>query len=272
MQRAAEGIKPVTLELGGKSPVIVCGDADLDEAVEIAHEALFMNHVSRFWGCINKAEWTHRRVTLMNTRCGCKLLSTLSVPFATFCAKHTELRTSRHWRKEQYSNLMNLFRDLQIREISQKSASPLFRVVGVSWPCALKIASSCKMYAKICCQLRACMQGQCCTAGSRTFVHSRFGLVPLSNLDQPLVPLDPPIKAWKVLRGGTWCVIPFSIFEQQGIRTCYSFFHSLLMACADSLSRISLKISLKMLFSRSSGFIYIDLSEAFMKCCADLWG
>ena len=45
MKQAAEGIKPVTLELGGKSPVIVCEDADLDEAVDIAHEALFMNHV-----------------------------------------------------------------------------------------------------------------------------------------------------------------------------------------------------------------------------------
>jgi len=43
MKQAAEGIKPVTLELGGKSPVIVCEDADLDEAVEIAHQALFFN-------------------------------------------------------------------------------------------------------------------------------------------------------------------------------------------------------------------------------------
>ena len=40
LQQAAEGIKPVTLELGGKSPVIVCEDADLDEAVETAHQAV----------------------------------------------------------------------------------------------------------------------------------------------------------------------------------------------------------------------------------------
>ncbi len=40
LQQAAEGIKPVTLELGGKSPVIVCEDADIDEAVEIAHQAV----------------------------------------------------------------------------------------------------------------------------------------------------------------------------------------------------------------------------------------
>lgn len=46
MKQAAESIKPVTLELGGKSPVVVCPDADLDEAVEIAHDAVFFNHVS----------------------------------------------------------------------------------------------------------------------------------------------------------------------------------------------------------------------------------
>ena len=45
MKNAAEGIKPVTLELGGKSPFIVCADADLDEAVETAHQALFFNMV-----------------------------------------------------------------------------------------------------------------------------------------------------------------------------------------------------------------------------------
>jgi len=36
-------LKRVTLELGGKSPFIVFNDANLDEAVEIAHEALFFN-------------------------------------------------------------------------------------------------------------------------------------------------------------------------------------------------------------------------------------
>lgn len=43
MKQAAERIKPVTLELGGKSPCIVCPDADIDEAVEGAHNALFFN-------------------------------------------------------------------------------------------------------------------------------------------------------------------------------------------------------------------------------------
>ncbi|EPS72259.1 hypothetical protein M569_02499, partial [Genlisea aurea] len=36
-------LKPVTLELGGKSPFIVCEDADIDLAVELAHFALFFN-------------------------------------------------------------------------------------------------------------------------------------------------------------------------------------------------------------------------------------
>ncbi|UYV60899.1 ALDH1A2 [Cordylochernes scorpioides] len=35
--------KRVTLELGGKSPLVVFADADLDEAVEIAHQAVFEN-------------------------------------------------------------------------------------------------------------------------------------------------------------------------------------------------------------------------------------
>ncbi|RZC83818.1 hypothetical protein C5167_046604 [Papaver somniferum] len=38
-------LKPVTLELGGKSPFIVCEDADIDKAVETSHFALFFNQV-----------------------------------------------------------------------------------------------------------------------------------------------------------------------------------------------------------------------------------
>lgn len=36
-------LKPVTLELGGKSPFIICEDANIDRAVEYAHFALFFN-------------------------------------------------------------------------------------------------------------------------------------------------------------------------------------------------------------------------------------
>lgn len=41
---AAEKLKPCTLELGGKSPIIVCPDVDVDKAVADAHMALFFNH------------------------------------------------------------------------------------------------------------------------------------------------------------------------------------------------------------------------------------
>jgi len=45
METAAKtNLKRVSLELGGKSPLVVFDDADLDEAVEIAHNAIFSNH------------------------------------------------------------------------------------------------------------------------------------------------------------------------------------------------------------------------------------
>ena len=44
---AKTNLKRVTLELGGKSPFIVCEDADVDKAVELAHLALFFNQVGR---------------------------------------------------------------------------------------------------------------------------------------------------------------------------------------------------------------------------------
>jgi aldehyde dehydrogenase (NAD+) len=45
IQEAAgkSNLKRVTLELGGKSPCIICADADLDDAVEQAHNYLFFN-------------------------------------------------------------------------------------------------------------------------------------------------------------------------------------------------------------------------------------
>lgn len=42
---ARSNLKSVTLELGGKSPFIICEDADIDKAVEQAHFALFFNQV-----------------------------------------------------------------------------------------------------------------------------------------------------------------------------------------------------------------------------------
>mmetsp|Transcript_7504 Transcript_7504/g.11133 ORF Transcript_7504/g.11133 Transcript_7504/m.11133 type:complete len:485 (+) Transcript_7504:23-1477(+) len=44
MVAAAESnIKDVTLELGGKSPLIICDDADIEKAVEIANMGMFFN-------------------------------------------------------------------------------------------------------------------------------------------------------------------------------------------------------------------------------------
>lgn len=40
---AKSNLKRVTLELGGKSPVIVFADSDMDFAVKTAHRALFFN-------------------------------------------------------------------------------------------------------------------------------------------------------------------------------------------------------------------------------------
>ncbi|MBL8220234.1 MAG: aldehyde dehydrogenase family protein [Bryobacterales bacterium] len=42
-QRAAAHLKPVLLELGGKAPLLVLEDADLDEAVKAAAFGAFMN-------------------------------------------------------------------------------------------------------------------------------------------------------------------------------------------------------------------------------------
>jgi acyl-CoA reductase-like NAD-dependent aldehyde dehydrogenase len=46
MQSAAwSNLKPVTLELGGKSPMIIFDDADMEASVEAAHQAIFYNQV-----------------------------------------------------------------------------------------------------------------------------------------------------------------------------------------------------------------------------------
>nr|CAI5847540.1 unnamed protein product [Callosobruchus analis] len=41
---AASNLKSVSLELGGKSPLVIMNDANIDEAVEIAFNAIFANH------------------------------------------------------------------------------------------------------------------------------------------------------------------------------------------------------------------------------------
>ena len=44
---AADNVKRVTLELGGKSPNIILSDADMESAVEFSHQGLFFNMVSK---------------------------------------------------------------------------------------------------------------------------------------------------------------------------------------------------------------------------------
>ena len=43
MRSAAENLTPVTLELGGKSPTIICDDFDVDEAASRILYAKFLN-------------------------------------------------------------------------------------------------------------------------------------------------------------------------------------------------------------------------------------
>lgn len=41
---AKSNLKKISLELGGKSPLVILNDADVNEAAEIAHNAIFANH------------------------------------------------------------------------------------------------------------------------------------------------------------------------------------------------------------------------------------
>ncbi|KAJ0047826.1 hypothetical protein Pint_15415 [Pistacia integerrima] len=57
---AKSNLKSVTLELGGKSPFIICEDADIDHAVEQAHFALFFNQGQCC--CAGSRTYVHERV------------------------------------------------------------------------------------------------------------------------------------------------------------------------------------------------------------------
>ncbi|KAI5679186.1 hypothetical protein M9H77_10136 [Catharanthus roseus] len=57
---AKSNLKPVTLELGGKSPFIVCEDADVDQAAELAHFALFFNQGQCC--CAGSRTYVHEKV------------------------------------------------------------------------------------------------------------------------------------------------------------------------------------------------------------------
>ncbi|KAF5734744.1 putative aldehyde dehydrogenase [Tripterygium wilfordii] len=57
---AKSNLKSTTLELGGKSPFVVCHDADVDKAVELAHFALFFNQGQCC--CAGSRTYVHERV------------------------------------------------------------------------------------------------------------------------------------------------------------------------------------------------------------------
>jgi len=57
---ARSNLKAVTLELGGKSPFIIMDDADVDQAVELAHFALFFNQGQCC--CAGSRTFVHERV------------------------------------------------------------------------------------------------------------------------------------------------------------------------------------------------------------------
>ncbi|KAK6931077.1 Aldehyde dehydrogenase domain, partial [Dillenia turbinata] len=57
---ARSNLKSVTLELGGKSPFIICEDADIDQAVELAHFALFFNQGQCC--CAGSRTYVHERI------------------------------------------------------------------------------------------------------------------------------------------------------------------------------------------------------------------
>ncbi|XP_062228661.1 benzaldehyde dehydrogenase, mitochondrial-like [Phragmites australis] len=57
---ARSNLKPVTLELGGKSPFIVMDDANIDHAVQLAHFALFFNQGQCC--CAGSRTFVHERV------------------------------------------------------------------------------------------------------------------------------------------------------------------------------------------------------------------
>lgn len=109
---ASRGLKPVTLELGGNSPVVVCDDADLDAAVQGAHEALFFNMVraarqpgtwqrcgaprscSAVLPAPNKPLWGHSAVQGQACECGARLFVQEGV-YDEFVRRSVELAKQR---------------------------------------------------------------------------------------------------------------------------------------------------------------------------------
>lgn len=89
---ARSNLKSVTLELGGKSPMIIMDDADIDQAVELAHFALFFNQVC-------------------NVASDCALLETCNVTFLVFFRDNAAVLGLVHLYMSVY--MMSLWRKLR---------------------------------------------------------------------------------------------------------------------------------------------------------------
>ncbi|XP_014277133.1 aldehyde dehydrogenase 1A1 [Halyomorpha halys] len=57
---ATSNLKRISLELGGKSPLVVFDDVDIDEAVNIAHDAIFSNHGQNC--CAGSRTYVHEKI------------------------------------------------------------------------------------------------------------------------------------------------------------------------------------------------------------------
>ncbi|XP_014288411.1 aldehyde dehydrogenase 1A1 [Halyomorpha halys] len=57
---ASSNLKRISLELGGKSPLVVYHDVDIDEAVAIAHNAIFANHGQNC--CAGSRTFVHEKI------------------------------------------------------------------------------------------------------------------------------------------------------------------------------------------------------------------
>ncbi|KAG5674139.1 hypothetical protein PVAND_004124 [Polypedilum vanderplanki] len=61
MEAAAKSnLKKVSLELGGKSPLVIFDDVNIDEAVDIAHNAIFANHGQNC--CAGSRTFVHEKI------------------------------------------------------------------------------------------------------------------------------------------------------------------------------------------------------------------
>ncbi|XP_042503103.1 aldehyde dehydrogenase family 2 member B7, mitochondrial-like [Macadamia integrifolia] len=97
-------LKPVTLELGGKSAFIVCEDADIDQAVELAHFALFFNQGQCC--CAGSRTFVHERVydEFVEKAKACAMKRVVGDPFKTGVEQGPQIDSA------QFEKILNYIR------------------------------------------------------------------------------------------------------------------------------------------------------------------